>query len=114
MRNDIMNLDIKIGYEDILKNEKILESMTIGQLKGIHYKLHKTYNLKTVRRDIQILIYRAHNILLKMFEKYSIEHKQADKLDIHLKRNPPVIEKKVKNIKKRPVFLLRKSVQKVG
>jgi hypothetical protein len=111
--NDIMNLDIKIGYEEILKNEKVLEDMTIGQLKGIHYKLHKTYNLKTIRRDIQILVYRAHNLLLKRFEKYDLEHKLVDKLDIQLKRRP-LIEKKPKNVNKRKVFLLRKSVKKIG
>jgi len=106
MKNEIMVLDIKIGYEDILKNEKILESLTIGQLKGVHYKLHKNYNLKPIKKEIKILIYKAHNLILKQFEKKSMEHSQLDKLDIQLKRK--IIEKKQPEIKKRKVFLLRK------
>lgn len=106
-----MSLDIKIGYDDILKNEKLLEHLTIGQLKGVHYKLHKAYNLKTVRRDIQILIYNAHNILLKKFEQKGIEHSQQDKLDIAFKCK--IVNKKIiiKQIDKRKVFLLRKRIR---
>jgi len=106
MKNEIMVLDIKIEYEDILKNDKILESLTIGQLKGVHYNLHKIYNLKSIRKDVKILIYKAHNLLLKRLKKKSMEHSQLDKLDIQLKRK--IIEKKQPEIKKRKVFLLRK------
>jgi hypothetical protein len=110
--NDIMNLDIKIGYNDILKNEKILDQQSIGGLKGIHYKLHKTYNLSGIKKDVKILIYKAHSILLKEFEKKDIGHIQSDTLDIKLKRK--IIEKKQTPIKKRQVFLLKKSIKKIG
>lgn len=112
MRNDIMSLDIKIDYADILKNEKILNQLTIGQLKGIHYKLHKTYNLKSIKREIKILIYKVHILILKRFEEKSIEHSQLDVLDTQLKRK--IIEKKKIEVKKRKVFLLRKSIKKNG
>jgi hypothetical protein len=112
MKNDIMHLDVKIGYDDILKAEKILDSQSIGSLKGIHYKLHKLYNLKVTRREIKILIYKAHNLLIKRFEKYELDHKVIDNLDIQLKRKP--IEKKQPEIKKRQVFLLRKAIRKNG
>lgn len=112
MKNDIMHLDVRIGYADILKSEKILDNQTIGNLKGIHYKLHKLYNLKITKKEIKILIYKSHNILIKRFEKYELEHKIIDNLDIQLKRKP--IEKRVLEVKKRPVFLLRKSIRKNG
>ena len=112
MKNEIMVLDIKIEYEDILKNDKILESLTIGQLKGVHYNLHKIYNLKSIRKDVKILIYKAHNLLLKRLKSKDIEHGLLDKLDIQLKRK--IVEKMKAEVKKRQVFLLRKSVRKNG
>jgi hypothetical protein len=110
--NDIMSLDVKINYEEILNNEKILDSLTIGQLKGIHYRLHKIYNLKTIKKEIKILIYKAHNLLLNKFNNLDIKHSQLDTLDTQFKRK--VVEKKIIEVKKRPVFLLRKSIKRVG
>lgn len=112
MKTDIMSLDVKVGYEDILKNEKILKNLTIGQLKGVHHNLHKKYNLKDIKKEIKFSIYKAHNMLIKIFEEFEIRHCQIDALDIHNQRK--IIEKKKQIVNKRQVFLLRKSVKKVG
>lgn len=111
IKNDIMNLDIKIGYNDILKNDKILNNLTLGQLKGIHYKLHKSYNLKSISRDIKILIYKAHNLLLDKFNKLEFEHNIKDKLDIQLVKKEEI---KQIELNKKQVFLLRRVVKKNG
>ena len=110
--SDIMTLDINITYEDILKNEDILDTLTIGQLKGVHYNLHKIYNISNRKKDTKILIYKVHNILLKKLEKEDINHRQSDNLDIQYKKK--IIEKKKFEIKKRTVFLIKTSIRKNG
>lgn len=112
MKTDIMSLDIKVGYSEIIKSPKLLNNLTVGQLKGVHYNLHKSYNLKTLRKDIKILIYKAHNLLLKKLEQLDVKHSQLDTLDVQFKRK--YVEKKQPVVIKHKVFLLRKSVKRVG
>lgn len=112
MNKEIMSLDIKIGYEEILKNEKILDNLTVGKLKGIHYRLHNSYNRLEIKNRIKRNIYIAHQKVVRKMIESNIDHKILDNLDKkHIKK---IIEKKKVEIKKRQVFLLRKSIRKNG
>ena len=115
MRNEIMSLDIKINYKEILKNKTVLDGLTKGQLKGIHYRLHQQYNIKSIQNRIKKQIYLAHNTLIEKYNQLDLTHKKIDKLDeIYISQRKMIIKKPeiVKIVNKRKVFLLRKSIIK--